>query len=209
MNHDNNFESEEDEGKLEKIYNDDNMISLEDAVSEDEEDGNSLNFNLSNIIYETINDIELSENSNIVEINRLIFNYFYRFNYSLYNENENNQTYLRLLQYKEQILKKNNLNESNVKIEFLSSKNSRHLDNSKKFYGLSTASYDKNLYKHNLLGLKLEGEAHNEMGFSNGITSNNFNMRFGNINTKFAFDEKKTNMNIVIERINQMIFKLR
>jgi hypothetical protein len=111
MNHDNNFESEEDEGKLEQIYNENNMISIEDVISEDEENNNNLNFNLSNIIFESINDIELSENSNTEEINKQIFNYFDSFNYSLYNENENNQTYLRFLQYKEQVLKENNWKE--------------------------------------------------------------------------------------------------
>jgi hypothetical protein len=160
MNHDNGFESEEDEGKLEQIYNDDNMISLEDVESEDEENDNNMNFNLTNIIYESINDIELSENSNIEEINKQIFNYFDSFNYSLYNENENNKTYLRLLQYKEQVMKENNWNESDVKIEIFSSKNSRNLDNGNKFYGLSTALYDKYLYKHNLLRLKLEGKTY-------------------------------------------------
>jgi len=205
MNHDNSFESEEDEGKLKKTYNCDNMISIEDSMSEDEGNDNNLNFNLNNIIYESIDDIELSENS-VEEINKQIFNYFDSFNYSLYNEN--NQTYLRMLQYKEQVLKENNWNESDVKFEFLTSKNSRNLDNERKFYGLSTIPYNKNLYKPSLLGLKLKGEMHNEMGFSKGISSNNFIMKFGNINTKFAFDEKKTNMNIVVERINQMIFKL-
>jgi len=205
MNHDNSFESEEDEGKLKKTYNCDNMISIEDSMSEDEGNDNNLNFNLNNIIYESIDDIELSENS-VEEINKQIFNYFDSFNYSLYNEN--NQTYLRMLQYKEQVLKENNWNESDVKFEFLTSKNSRNLDNERKFYGLSTIPYNKNLYKPSLLGLKLKGEMHNEMGFSKGISSNNFIMKFGNINTKFTFDEKKTNMNIVVERINQMIFKL-
>ena len=126
----------------------------------------------------------------------------------MYNENENNQTYLRFLQYKEQVMKENNWNESDVKIEVFSSKNSRKLDNGNKYYGLSSALYDKDLYNHNLLGLKMGGETHNEMGFSNGIASNHFNMKFGFINTKFTFDEKKTNLNIVVERINQMIFKL-
>jgi hypothetical protein len=91
MNHDNNFESEEDEGKLEQIYNENNMISIEDVISEDEENNNNkFNFNLSNIIYETTNDIELFGNSNVEEINKQIFGYFDSFNYSLYNENENN-----------------------------------------------------------------------------------------------------------------------
>ena len=66
MNHYNGFESEEDEGKLEQIYNNDNMISLED----ERDDNNNLNFNLSSIIYETINDINLSENFNVEEINK-------------------------------------------------------------------------------------------------------------------------------------------
>jgi len=215
MHHDNNFESEEDEDKLQQVYNENNMISIEDVVSEDEENNkNKFNFDLSNIIYETTNDIELSENSNVEEINKQIFDYFDSFNYSLYNENENNQTYLRFLQYKEQVLKENNWKESDFEIEILSPKKSRNLrslrnlDTNNNFYGLSTATYDKDLYNQNLLGLKLGGETHNEMGFSNGIASNNFNMKFGNINTKFKFDEKKTNMNIVVERINQMIFKL-
>ena len=61
MHHDNNFESEEDEGKLEQVYNENNMISIEDVVSEDEENNkNKFNFDLSNIIYETTNDIELT-----------------------------------------------------------------------------------------------------------------------------------------------------
>ena len=111
-------------------------------------------------------------------------------------------------------MKENNWKESDFEIEILSPKNPkklrslRNLDTDNNFYGLSTATYDKDLYNQNLLGLKLGGETHNEMGFSNGIASNNFNMKFGNINTKFKFDEKKTNMNIVVERINQMIFKL-
>ena len=143
MNHDNGFESKEDEGKLEQIYNGgNNMISLDDVLSEDEGNEKNLNFNLTNIIYESINNIELSENSNVEKINKQVFNYFDNFNYSLYNEN--NQTYLRFLQYKEQVLKENNWNESDVKIEFLTSKNSRNLNNGN-FYGLSTALYDKNL----------------------------------------------------------------
>jgi hypothetical protein len=61
MSHDNNFESEEEEGKLEQVYNENNMISIEDVISEDEENNNNkFNFNLSNIIYETTNDIELT-----------------------------------------------------------------------------------------------------------------------------------------------------
>ena len=55
MNHDNGFESKEDEGKLEQIYNrGNNMISLDDVFSEDEENESNLNFNLTNIMYESI-----------------------------------------------------------------------------------------------------------------------------------------------------------
>lgn len=65
---------------------------------------------------------------------------------------------LKIFHIKEQVL--NNWNESDVKIEILTSKNSRKLDSVNKFYGLSTA-----LYEQNLLGLKLEGETNNQFGF--------------------------------------------
>ena len=206
-----NYENEEDEKKFKsEIYNKDNLISIEDAIfdDEDENNDNDFNFNISDIIFDSINDILLSDSINNEELNYQLYEYFDSFKYILYNESNNEEYNLRLLELKEAIIRDNNLDKNNVTIELLSSENLRKLQNNNKYYGLSKTLYENNLYKINLLGLKMEGQAYNEIDFSTGIASSYFIMVFGNINIKFNFETKFTNINIIVEKTNQMIFKL-
>ena len=56
--------------------------------------------------------------------------------------------------------------------------------------------------------LKTDGLTFLETDLSTGITTNYYIMAFGNINSKINLSKKQTNTHIIIEKTNQMIFKL-
>ena len=51
------------------------------------------------------------------------------------------------------------------------------------------------------------GETFSETDSKTGLMNNYFVMNFGLINTKFNLGKKQSNLNIIIDRTNQMTFK--
>ena len=214
LNQNNNEGSDDEEADNLKaqVYNEDNLISHEDASFE-EDDNNDFKFNISTFSIETVNNIFSSDNVNNENLNKQLFEYFDSFGYKIYNKSENNETYLRFLEYKEQIIKDNNLDEHSV--EFLTKEDLNKLKTNmirnlyeNQYNGIKKVSYEKDLYNNNILGLKTDGLTFLETDLSTGITTNYYIMAFGNINSKINLSKKQTNTHIIIEKTNQMIFKL-
>ena len=212
QNNDEGLDDEETVNLKSQIYNEDNLISQEDASFEGD-DNNDLKFNISTFSIESVCNISSSDKINNEDLNKQLFEFFDSFGYKIYNKSENNETYLRFLEYKEKIIKDNNLDEDSV--EFLTNedlnkfkKNMRRSLYENQNNGIKKASYEKDLYNNNILGLKTNGLTFLDTDLSTGIKTNYFIMSFGNINSKINLSKKQTNTHIIIEKTNQMIFKL-
>ena len=66
----------------------------------------------------------------------------------------------------------------------------------------------KPLYKQNLLGLKMETNIVSEITPSKGTMTSYFDVIFANINQRIKLSDQHSNMNIVLEKKNQMGFHL-
>ena len=163
---------------------------------------------------ENINNIVLYDSFNYDYFNKHVYKYFDDFIYTLYNKSNSSDSNLRLLQIKEYFIKGNNLNSDDIDVEYLSEENQKLIKKQSKlrnldettFYGLKNFATQKELYKYNLLGLKMEGIIVSEIETANGKAKNYFRMIFGFINVKFKLANLQTNLHIIIEKMNQMTY---
>ena len=197
-----------------EIYNENNMISNDYNESEDFI-GKDFSLNLSNISMENINNIVLYDCFSNDHFNGLIYKYFDNFIYTIYNTSNSNDSNLRILQIKESFIKENNLNNNDIDVG-LTKENSklikkktklRNLDEIK-YYGLKNFETKKEIYKYNILGLKMEGIIISEIQIASGIVKNYCRIIFGFINIKFKLSDLQTNLHIIIDKTNKMIYNL-
>ena len=90
-----------------QIYNEDNQISLKQIEEISSNDKQDIKFNISKLGIKTINQINLTENFFNENLTQNLYNYFDNFDYKL--ENQQNLTYLRMLEIKDEFIKSNNL----------------------------------------------------------------------------------------------------
>ena len=73
---------------------------------------------------------------------------------------------------------------------------------------MKKATYSKQIYKYNLIGIRMEKQILTEINPSNGITSSYAVLIFGNKNLKIKINEQHSNMHIITEKKNQMGYNL-
>ena len=188
-----NIDEEDDEEIINlnnQIYDNNNLISSDDMEpSENEKEFNNNNkiiFNISSIsIFNTmiINRTDYFQNETL---NNQLYEYFDGFKYELY-------------------FKKNeSINEINNEDEV----EKRDLSEEESYYGLKKIAYAKDLYKYNLLGIKMQKQILNEINPRKGTTSTYFVMTFGNVNFKVKVADQQTNLHITLEQKNKMAYNL-
>ena len=139
--------------------------------------------------------IIINSTSNFIneEINKqLVYDYFDSFEYHLYKDEINNFDFV--------IEVEDNDGDNRLLSE------SENSDNS--YYGMKMITYMKQLYKYNLIGMKMESQMYSEINPSTGRLDVYTIMKFGNKNSKIKVKEQISNNHIIIERTNQMGFKL-
>ena len=128
------------------------------------------------------------------EINKKLYKYFDSFTYELYDNNKNN-TYDS---------DNNDLNSKISDIRYLSeTENSGNT-----YYGMKKITHIKQLYKYNLIGIKMQGHIYSEINPSNGRMDVYAVIGFGNLNTKIKIKEQISNYHIILDRSNQMGYNL-
>ena len=161
MNQPNSDDNEDEVKKKEEnlrteIYNSNNQISMDDADSE-EKINSGFSFDLSKIIMESINDISLIDSYDNEKLRRELYNYFDEFEYILYNETNNTDNNLRVLEDEEDI--NENITEQ-IEYEKLikNYQNTRikRLEGNDEYYGMKKFTYQKEFFDYNLLGLVLQ-----------------------------------------------------
>ena len=140
--------------------------------------------------------------SSISIINTMIIN---RTDY-FHNETLNNQLYEYFDAFKYELYFKKNesINEINKEDEV----EKRDLSEEESYYGLKKITYAKDLYKYNLLGIKMQKQILNEINPRKGTTSTYFVMTFGNVNFKVKVADQQTNLHIILEQKNKMAYNL-
>ena len=167
-------------------------------------------------------DIELStfsvnktKNINCSYINddyifRKLNRYFDSFYYSKFDENKNNDINLRLLTIKENFIRRNKLNENDVNIELISNSKKRKSSENKniKYCGLNNFITSKEIYEYNLMGIKMNEKAFAEIEPSTGKLKKFVDITFGKMKTRINFKDSDTNLNIIIQNSNKLIYKM-
>ena len=97
------------------------------------------------------------------EINKKLYDYFDNFTNDLYNENNNDK-------------ESNNLEEEKQ----INSNNNRRLEEENTYYGMKKITQVKQLYKYNLIGLRMEKQVFIENDPSTGTVSIYYITIFGN-----------------------------
>ena len=213
MNQPNNEDNEDEVKKKEEnlrteIYNSNNQISMDDTDSE-EKINSGFSFDLSKIIMESINDISLINSYDNEKLRRELYNYFDEFEYLLYNETNNKENNLRVLDDKEEI--NENITEQReykklVKKYQYQNKRIKRLESNEEYYGMKTFTYQKEFFDYNLLGLVLQGKAVCEIEPSNGVVNNYFSLKMSFLNKKFQLAVQQTNLHIILEKMNKMTY---
>ena len=196
-NSENNVIDEEDQYLKSQIYNEDNQITPDQSEPEGFI-GQNFSVNFNGISMENINNIVLYDHFENDYFSKIIFKYFDNFQYTLYIQNDEfKNKSMRLLQNKEEISR--GIKIKNDKLRSLL------VDDS--YYGNKNFETEKVLYKYNFLGLRLEGIIVCKVDSSTGVMSNYFQMIFGFINFKFKISKLQTNLHIITEKTNQMIYR--
>jgi len=169
-----------------KIYDNNNQLSLDDIQStknEDELRNNNIKFNISSIYIINSMIINRSDYLENETISKQLYEYFDSFTYKQYNMNSDND-------------------KSNENIK------GRNLQEEESYYGFKKLTYMKPLYDYNLLGFKMGKHIFTEISPYKGTTTSYFVMVFGNKNIKIKLNEQQSNMHIILERKNQMAYNL-
>ena len=191
-----------------EIYNEDNQLSMSDA--DKGQSNNNISFGLDTIFIDSINQANLTRYFTNDKISKILFRYFDTFTYELFNETFYDEYIFSSIE--EKIIKENDPDNNIVSVpaeEVNEENNVRRMEGSgNTYYGMKNIINQKNLYKYNLLGLKMQKQIYNEMKPSTGITESYFIMTFGNINKKIKASEQQSNLHIILDRKNKMIFHL-
>jgi len=183
---------EETDHLYSQIYNDDNQITFEQIKENSTEKApkNNVSFGISYFYTNSSNTINCTMHFVNKEINNKLFNYFDSFSYELYNNSINISDIISTSEDDKRYL----LEEENK--------------DSDSYYGMKKITYVKQLYKYNLIGMKMEGQMYSEIDSSTGRLSVYSIINFGNKNSKIKVEDQKSNTHIILERSNQMAYNL-
>ena len=175
-----------------QIYNSNNQVELSHVKENSTEKipKNNISFGISYFYTNSSNIINCTEHFINKEINNKLYNYFDSFKYELYNDTKN-------------II--NNISEIEEDNRLLSEEENKGGD---AYYGIKKITYVKQLYKYNLIGMKMEGQMYTEIDSSTGKLNVYSIMSFGNKNSKIKVKDQISNTHLILERSNQMAYNL-
>ena len=210
------------------ILKSDNDSELSDDIDENdstydinEDHENEFNYsdvdsnfiNIESLSFDTINKIILKYRTSNDEIIKILYKYFDGFQYELFNETYYND-YINS-QIINVLIEKNNITRDDNNISYkkeiindnsYNNKLRRNSENS--FYGMKKIINKKDLYSYNLVGMVMKNEIVNELDPSTGISQSYSVMTFGNMNKVTKGPTVYSNLHIILEKKNQMIFHL-
>ena len=188
---------EETEDLYNQVYNNNNQIPLEQALKNQNDDSlkNNISFGITYIYSNSSIIINCTDHFINESINKKLYEYFDNFTYELYNETINKTDI------------SNNLYTSDEDLNFTARYLSEQ-ENNVAYYDMKNMVYMKQMFKQNLMGMKMEGQMYSEIEPSTGKTRVYSITSFGNRNSKVKLKDQISNTHIIIERSNQMGYNL-
>ena len=197
-----------------KKDDDEDYMDNEDKYEENESNytqGNNYDFpfDIENLSFDNINKILLKDKTSNDEIIKSLYKYFDEFQYELFNETFYNE--YMTSQMLNNLIKENNLTEDQLNITY---RNKNDFNNGKRraseinYYGMAKTVNKRDLYNYNLIGLVMQSQIFNEFNPATGIAQSYIITTFGNKNMKIKSSEIYSNLHIILEKKNQMIFNL-
>ena len=182
------------------VYDNNNQISFIDneEINNDTNQNQNIDFGISSLITINSQTINLSDYFINEDMNKKLYSYFENFSYEKYKESselENNENDEE--EDDEYGNKKENNNKRNL-----------NLNGENTYYGMKKITQVKQLYKYNLIGLKMEKQLYIENDPSAGIVSLYTVSIFGNKNTKIKTGDTYSNLHTIIDKKNQMGYNL-
>ena len=187
------------------IYNEN-----EDAGTFFESDFNNYNFSfdIENLSFDSINKIILKDRTSNDKIIKNLYKYFDEFQYELFNETYYNDymssEIIKILREENNITEEYaNITDKNENI-----KNKLRRNSESTYYGMKKIVNKKDLYDYNIIGMIMKNQIVNELDPSTGISYSYSEMIFGNINNVIKASKAYSNLHIILEKKNHMIFNL-
>ena len=158
-----------------------NQISSNENIEgiNDTQPKTNISFNIGNLTIIGSHIINCSNYFKDDSLNKLLYKYFDNFNYELYVKEENNDT------------ENDEENEEDEK---------RKLEENNEYYGMKKIEHIKQLYKYNLIGLKMEKQISTEIDPSTGIINTYFVTTFVNKNIKIKMADQYSNLHIITKK---------
>ena len=189
-------------------------MNIEDNYEENESnytqgDNYDFPFNIENLSFDNINKIFLKDKTSNDETIKSLYKYFDEFQYELFNETFYNE--YMASQMLNNLIKENNLTEDQLNITY---RNKNDFNNGKRraseinYYGMAKTVNKRDLYNYNLIGLVMQSQIFNEFNTETGIAQSYIITTFGNKNMKIKSSEIYSNLHLILEKKNQMIFNL-
>ena len=177
-----------------QIYNSNNQVELSQVKenSNENEKNNNISFGINYFYTNSSNIINCTGHFINGEINNKLYNYFDSFKYELNNNSINNINNI------------SNSSEDNDN-RILSEDENKDGDS---YYGIKKITYVKQLYKYNLIGMKMEGQMYTEIDSSTGKLNVYSIMSFGNKNSKIKVKDQRSNTHLILDRSNKMAYNL-
>ena len=180
----------------------------EDSFSENDSNNYNFTFDIENLSFDSINKIILKDKTSNDKIIKNLYKYFDEFQYELFIETYYNDyissEIIKILR------EENNITEENANITYKNENMNNKLrrNSESTYYGMKKTVNKKDLYDYNIIGMIMKNQIFNELDPSTGISYSYSVMTFGNINKVIKASKIYSNLNIILEKKNQMIFNL-
>jgi len=201
---DNQKDEDDNEDSIEfgSINDNNNLFNINDIIKNQTKNSNNKKYIKPDFILNTTKTVNILDPINNQNIFKKLSNHFNSFKYSEFNKNNYVQN-LRLLSIK-------NKSSDDIIIENLNSKirKTKDEDIEKYYYGLNKVSDPRQITSENLMGIEMSQWVTSELDPSTGLVNSYVTIKLGYFKYNFYFPQYQTNLNIIIQNINQFAYSL-
>ena len=203
LDNQNNEDDEEDPIIHGNINDNNNLLQINDIIQNQTSNLNDKKFIKPDFILNTTKNVTILDPVDDPNIFNKLSNHFKSFKYSEFNKNNSYDKILRLLSIKDK-------SSDDIRIEIINHKIRKTVDDVAEisYYGLKKHITPIEIIREHLMGINMNQEITTEFDPSSGLISSYVIINLGNIIYKVSFPQYQTNLNIIIENINQFAYCL-
>ena len=203
LDNQNKEDSEEDSINLGNFNNNNNLFQINNLIKNQTKNSNDKKYIKPDFILNTTKDVNILDPVKDDNIFKKLSNHFNSFKYLECKENNFYNQNLNLLSIK-------NKSSDDIIIENVNSKIRKTEEDivKRNYYGLTKSTDTREVVSEDIIGINLKQLITSDLDPSSGLISSNVEINLGKINHKVEFPQYQTNLNIIIENINQFSYSL-